>query len=73
MLKSIRRIVCCAAVLTVLSLVVPAAARADDPPDQSDYNAVWQYAESPAQPDPGNSYNTYYQEVQDKQLVDQGQ
>jgi hypothetical protein len=58
--------------LSALAIRVPAPVRAD-PPDQSDYNAVWQYAESSQQPNPNDGYNPYYQEVQDKQLADPGQ
>jgi hypothetical protein len=67
MFKMIRRILLCMLLLAVLALRVPAIVRAD-PPDQSDYNAVWQYAEGPQQPNPNDGYNPYYQEVQDKQL-----
>jgi hypothetical protein len=72
MSKTIRRILLCLPLLAVLAINAPAAVRAD-PPDQSDYNAVWQYAEGPQQPNPADGYNPYYQEVQDKQLVDPGQ
>jgi hypothetical protein len=72
MSKTIRRLLLCVPLLAVLALGAPAAVRAD-PPDQSDYNAVWQYAEGPEQPNPADGYNPYYQEVQDKQLVDPGQ
>jgi hypothetical protein len=73
MLKTLPCIALSLPLLAVLTVMAPAAARADDPPDQSDYNSVWAYAESPAQPDPTNDYNTYWQEVQDKQLADPGQ
>jgi hypothetical protein len=72
MWKSIRRIVLCAVLLTGLGVMTPATVRAD-PPDQSDYNAVWQYAQGPQLPDPADGYNAYYQEVQDKQLAEPGQ
>jgi hypothetical protein len=65
MLKSIRRILCCAAALSVLGVITPAAARADV--DMSDYNTYWQVANSPAPPDPNLDYNTYWAEVQAQQ------
>ena len=71
MSKTIRRIFLNLLLLAVLPICAPATVRAD-PPDQSDYNAVWQYAESSQQPNPDDGYNPYYQEVQDKQLADPG-
>ena len=73
MLKIIRRMALTAPLLAMLIAFAPAAARADDPGNLQDYNTAWQYAESPAQPDPTGDYNTYWQEVQTKQLVDPGQ
>jgi hypothetical protein len=72
MSKTIRHILLCLPLLAMLAISAPTAVRAD-PPDQSDYNAVWQYAESAQQPNPDDGYNAYYQEVQDKQLADPGQ
>jgi hypothetical protein len=72
MSKTIRRVLLCVSLLAVLAIRAPSAVRAD-PPDQSDYNAVWQYAEGPEQPNPDDGYNPYYQEVQDKQLDGPGQ
>jgi hypothetical protein len=68
MLNSIRRIVLCAALLTVLSIIMPTAARADDPPNMQDPNTFWQVANSPALPYTTLDANTYWQEVQAKQL-----
>jgi hypothetical protein len=65
--NAIRRIVCCAALLTGLAVLTPAAVRADDPPDMQDYNTYWQVAEDPTPPDPSLDYNTYWAEVQAKQ------
>ena len=73
MSKAIRRILLCVPALAVLAVMTTAAAVGADPPDQSDYNADWQYAEGPEQPNPDDGYNPYWQEVQDKQLVDPGQ
>ena len=53
MLKSIRRFVVAAALLTVLAVLgvftTAAAVRADDPPNMQDYNTYWQVANDPAQ------------------------
>jgi hypothetical protein len=73
MLKTIRRIVLLLPLLAVLGAMAPAAARADDPGDLNDANTAWAYAESSAQPDPTGDPNTYWKEVQVKQLVDPGQ
>jgi hypothetical protein len=73
MSKTIRRILLCVPVLAVLGLMTAAPAVRADPPDQTDTNAVWAYAEGPEQPNPDDGYNAYWQEVQDKQLVDPGQ
>jgi hypothetical protein len=73
MLKTIRRIALLVPLLALLGVMAPAAARADDPGNLQDPNTAWAYAESPAQPDPTGDYNTYWQEVQAKQLVDPGQ
>ena len=74
MSKTIRRILLCVPVLTVLGVMTAAAAvRADDPPNLEDYNTAWQYAEGPAQPDPNDGATAYWQEVQTKQLADPGQ
>jgi hypothetical protein len=67
MLKSIRRIVLRAALLTVLGGILPAVARAHDPPNMQDYNTYWQVATDPTPPDPSLDYNTYWAEVQAKQ------
>jgi hypothetical protein len=67
MLKSIRRIVLCALLLTVLGTIIPTVARADDPPNMQDYNTYWQVATDPTPPDPTLDYNTYWAEVQAKQ------
>jgi hypothetical protein len=67
-LKSIRRFFWCAALLTVLSIIMPTAARADDPPNMQDPNTFWQVATSPAPADTTLDSNTYWQEVQAKQL-----
>ena len=48
MWKTIRRIVCCAALLAALAVIAPAAARAD--PDMTDYNTYWQVAQDPSAP-----------------------
>jgi hypothetical protein len=71
MSRTIRRIFLCVLLLAALA-IRPTIVRAD-PPDQSDYNAVWQYAESGQQPNPNDGYNPYYQEVQDQQLANSGQ
>jgi hypothetical protein len=65
MLKSIRRIVCCAALVTGLGIITPAVVRADV--DMSDYNTYWQVATDPTPPDPQLDYNPYWAEVQAKQ------
>jgi hypothetical protein len=65
MLKSIRRIVGCAAVLAVLAVITPAVGRADV--DMSDSNTYWQVANSPTPPDSNLDYNTYWAEVQAQQ------
>jgi hypothetical protein len=72
MSKIIRRVLLCLPLVAALAVAAPSAVRAD-PPDQTDYNAVWQYAEAPPQPDPADGYTAYWQEVQDKQLANQGQ
>jgi hypothetical protein len=59
------RIVLCAALLTGLGVVAPAAVRAD--PDMSDYNTYRQVATDPTPTDPSLDYNTYWAEVQAKQ------
>ena len=64
---TIRRFVLCAVLLLGLGVVVPAAARADDPPNMQDYNTYWQVAEDPTPPNPSLDYNTYWAEVQAKQ------
>jgi hypothetical protein len=65
MLKSIRRTLCAAAVLSTLGLITPTVTRADV--DMSDSNTYWQVANSPTPPDPGLDYNTYWAEVQAQQ------
>jgi hypothetical protein len=67
MLKSIRRIIVCATLLTGFGIFMPAAARADDPPNMQDYNTYWQVATDPTPPSPSLDYNTYWAEVQAKQ------
>jgi hypothetical protein len=70
MSKIIRRFLLGLLLVGVLGVRAPATVWAD-PPDQGDYNQVWQYAEGSQQPNPDDGYNPYYQEVQDKQLADQ--
>jgi hypothetical protein len=67
MMKAMRRIVLCVALLTGLGIATPAAVRADDPPNMQDYNTYWQVAEDPSPPNPNLDYNTYWAEVQAKQ------
>jgi len=67
MLKSMYRTICCAVLLTGIYVIVPAAARADDPPNMQDYNTYWQVATDPTPPDPSLDYNTYWSEMQAKQ------
>jgi hypothetical protein len=67
MLKTIRGIVCSAALLAVLGVIAPATARADDPPNLQDYNTYWQVAQNPTPPNPNQDYNTYWAEVQAQQ------
>ncbi|HEV3080914.1 MAG TPA: hypothetical protein VGY66_14085 [Gemmataceae bacterium] len=67
MCRCIRRFILCAALLTGLGIITPAAVRADDPPNMQDYNTYWQVATDPAPPDPRLDYNTYWAEVQAKQ------
>jgi hypothetical protein len=67
MLKAICRTVVCAALLAVLCLLRPAAARADDEPNMQDYNTWWKVAEDPTPPSTNLDYNTYWAEVQAKQ------
>ena len=67
MLQSIRRIVGCAALLTGLGIITPAAVRAGDPPNMQDYNTYWQVANSPTPPASNLDYNTYWAEVQAQQ------
>jgi hypothetical protein len=66
-LKAIRRIVLCAALLTGIGILMPSAARADDPPNMQDYYTYWQVAEDPTPPSTNLDYNTYWAEVQAKQ------
>jgi hypothetical protein len=66
MLKAISRIAVCAALLAVLCLLRPAAARAEEP-NMQDYNTWWQVAEDPTPPSPNLDYHTYWAEVQAKQ------
>jgi hypothetical protein len=63
-LQVLRRTLVCAALLTGLSIIAPAAVRADDPPNMQDYNTYWQVATDPTPPDPRLDYNTYWAEVQ---------
>src|SRR5262249_52921851 len=65
-LKTICRVVVCAALLAVLCLLRPAAARADEP-NMQDYNTWWQVAEDPTPPSTTLDSNTYWAEVQAKQ------
>jgi hypothetical protein len=67
MWKFMRGIVLCTALLTGLGALMPAVARADDPPNMQDYNTYWQVAADPTPPDPSLDYNTYWAEVQAKQ------
>jgi hypothetical protein len=66
MLQRLSGIVVAAALLAVLCLLRPAAARADEP-NMQDYNTYWQVAEDPCPPSPNLDYNTYWAEVQAKQ------
>jgi hypothetical protein len=71
-LKSIRRILLCAALSAGLGVLTPAAAvRADEPPLTQDYNKFWQVMEAPTPPCPPDplhdDYNTYWQKVQIQQ------
>jgi hypothetical protein len=68
MLKSIRRFIWCALVLAVLSIIMPAAVRADDTPNMQDANTFWQVATDPSPANTSLDANTYWQEVQAKQL-----
>jgi hypothetical protein len=65
MWKNLRRIVGTVALLALLGVLTPAAARADV--DMNDYNTYWQVANSPAPPNPSLEYNTYWAEVQAQQ------
>jgi hypothetical protein len=73
MLTILRRIVYGITLLAVLGVLTPAATvRADDAPNMQDYNTFWHVANDPTPPSPGLDYNTYWAEVQAKQ-IGQGQ
>jgi len=59
-----------AGVLTfgALALITPTLARADDPPNMQEPNTFWRVAEDPTPPDPRLDNNTYWAEVQAKQV-----
>jgi hypothetical protein len=67
MFDHIRKILWGVVLTTGLALVLPAVARADDPPNMQDYNTYWQVAQSPTPPSPTLDYNTYWAEVQAQQ------
>ena len=68
MLKFIRNVAGCAALLAVLGFMPMAArARADDTPNMQDANTYWQVANSPTPPSPSLDANTYWAEVQAQQ------
>jgi hypothetical protein len=68
MLKPIRRVAWCAALLAGLSALRPAVVRADDP---LDYNAYWQAAASTT-PSQTQDYNAYWAQVQAQQQAPGG-
>jgi hypothetical protein len=67
MFEYLRKLLCGIALTAGLTLLMPAAARADDPPNMQDYNTYWQVAQDPTPPSPTLDYNTYWAEVQAKQ------
>jgi hypothetical protein len=67
--KRIRRMVLGAALLALAGGMRPAAARADDPLDMTDYATYWRVATDTAPSDPRVDSNTYWAEVEAKQAI----
>ncbi len=61
MLKSIRRIALCVALLGLFCVATPATAQADD------FNTYWQEMANPPTPNPNGDFNQYWHDVQIQQ------